>query len=54
MRLFWEILEALGAALIVIGLALYTVPAALIAAGIFLLVAASAPRPQRVRSELRR
>ncbi len=52
MPLFWEILEALGAALVVVGLALYELPLALIAAGLFLLIAAAAPRPQR--SELRR
>lgn len=42
MRLSPQILEVLGAVLILAGLALWTVPTALIVAGLFLVVAANA------------
>lgn len=41
MRFYPEILELVGAALVVAGLALVAVPAALVVAGLFLVVAAN-------------
>lgn len=38
-----ELLEALGAVLIVVGLALWSLPVSLVAAGVFLLAVANVP-----------
>lgn len=38
-----ELIELLGAVLVVVGLALWSLPTALVAAGVFLLAAANAP-----------
>jgi hypothetical protein len=49
-----ELLEALGACLVVLGLVFWSLPVALIAAGVFLVLAANAPLPKEQDEDPRR